>query len=574
MNRLVVIGSSISGGLAACYLKLRFPDCEVVSIQKPHAKFPIVGESLTEFSTLLFHEIGLGSYLEEQHFHKYGLTFYFKEKIDDPTDYTYSTHEATRIPPMPSNQINRSTLAVRLKERAKELGVEMIDGTVTDATIRESGPHQIVYTVDGGDSVSIETTWIVDASGRNRFLAKKLGLKKTSQFQRSSFWFRLEGFDKEILKQMEQVKTPHHCFDPYYVTHHFFGQHNWMWAIPMQPERSAPAQSDLISIGIVFRPDLYKREISSVDSFLSEVAAEHPVVADLVKSGKIVDTNIFRNYFYETKQSYSPRGWFIIGDAGDTVDPLYSTGISMTSIQIKQVAAIIEADRNGTLTEEFVSDLESLYKAIRNNLQYEVSRLFEVMGDPFQANLRMHCSSAFYFYVLLPSWLCGYITDRVGAKVMKKVIEDGAKRFESLRTLLPVASKRLGALPAGEIRNLYGQSVNWKLTGPAEESMPRDFAKCSLFFAKIRFFVLRKAGWHRWPRHLSLCLADVLKAGLFGVVMRRRKIKELSVVKWMMARERSLPASQSKETGEVRKQSAPAIHSKDLCEVGSTAGNS
>jgi hypothetical protein len=48
MSRLVVIGSSISGGLAACYLKPRSPNCEVISIQKPNAKFPALGESLTE----------------------------------------------------------------------------------------------------------------------------------------------------------------------------------------------------------------------------------------------------------------------------------------------------------------------------------------------------------------------------------------------------------------------------------------------------------------------------------------------------------------------------------------------
>lgn len=573
MNRLVVIGSSISGGLAACYLKLRFPDCEVISIQKPNAKFPIVGESLTEFSTLLIHEIGLGAYLEEQHFHKYGLTFHFKEKIDDPTDYTYATHEAVRIPPMPSNQLNRFTMAVRLRERAKELGVNIIDGTVTDVSIREGGPHQVVYTADGGEPASIETRWLVDASGRNRVLARKLGLKKTSRFQRSSYWFRLEGFDKGILERMRQVKTPHHCFDPYYVTHHFLGRHNWIWAIPMRPG-PAEADRDLISIGIVYRPDLYKREISSVDEFLSEVGAEHPVVADLVRSGRIVDTNIFRNYFYETKQSYSRNGWFIIGDAGDTVDPLYSTGMAMTSLQIKQVAALVEADRNGALSEEYVSDLEGLYKAVRDNLQYEISRMYEVMGDPFQAHLRVHCASAFYFYVLLPSWLCGYITDPVGARVMKKVIEDGAGRFESLRALLPVASERLGPLPAGEIKNLYYKTVNWGLSGPSEKTMPRDFARCSLFFARTRLSVLRKAGWHQWPRHLGLCLGDVLKAALFGVVLSRRAIKELSLVKRLVARKRPTPATSPVDTSEARQRPTPAGNPKDFFEAGSAAGNS
>jgi flavin-dependent dehydrogenase len=531
MNRLVVIGSSISGGLAACYLKLRFPDCEVISIQKPNAKFPIVGESLTEFSTLLFHEIGLGSYLEENHFHKYGLTFHFKEKIDDPNDYTYSTHEAMRIPPMPSKQINRFTLAIRLRERALELGVKIIDATVTDVSITEGGLNRIEYTANGEAPVSIETKWIIDASGRNRFLAKKLDLRRTSKYQRSSFWFRLEGFDKSILRQMEQVKAPQNCFDSYYVTHHFFGQHNWIWAIPMRADR---ADCDLISIGIVYRPDLYKGDVTSVETFLSQVGGEHPVVAKLVASGKIVDTNIFRNYFYETKQSYSRQGWFIIGDAGDTVDPLYSTGIATTSLQIKQIAAMIEADRNGTLTKEFVSDLEKLYKTIRDSLQAEISTLYEVMADPFQSHLRMHCASMFYFHVLLPSYLCGYITDRVGAKVMLKVLEDSAGRFESLKALLPIASNRVGKLPADKIENLYYRTVNWNLRGPSEEMIPRDFAKCSLFFARIRFYVLKKAGWHQCFKHVSLCLADLFRALLFGVVMRRRAIKELRLVKMVV----------------------------------------
>jgi flavin-dependent dehydrogenase len=479
----------------------------------------------------MFHEIGLGSYLEEQHFHKYGLTFHFKEKIDDPNDYTYATHEAMRIPPMPSKQINRFTLALRLRERARELNVKTIDATVTDVSISENGLNRIVYTAEGQEPESIETKWIVDASGRNRFLAKKLDLRRTSRFQRSSFWFRLEDFDKDILKEMQQVKTPQNCFDPYYVTHHFFGQYNWIWAIPMRPDR---ADCDLISIGIVYRPDLYKPEVTSVEQFLSQVGAEHPVVAKLVASGKIVDTNIFRNYFYETKQNYSTHGWFIIGDAGDTVDPLYSTGISMTCIQIKQVAAMIEADRKGTLTEEFVSDLEKLYKAIRDSLQAEISTLYEVMGDSFQAHLRMHCASAFYFYVLLPSWLCGYITDPVGAKLMLKVLQDGAGRFDSLKALLPVASKRLGTLPAHQIENLYYRTVNWNLRGPSEEMIPRDFAKCFLFFARTRFYVLKRAGWHQWFKHVSLCLSDLLRAGLFGLVIRRRAIKELRLVKLMV----------------------------------------
>ncbi|BDC50517.1 halogenase [Bryobacterales bacterium F-183] len=527
-KRIAIVGSSISGGLAACYLKIRFPDCDVVAIQKRGAKFPVVGESLTEFSTLLLHEVGLGAYLEEKHFHKYGLTFYFKEKIEDPSSYRYAAHEAMRIPPMPSNQVNRFTLAKRLQERAVELGIRVVEGTVSDVAMGDGAPHRLTYVAESGESQTVDADWIVDASGRNRFLAKKLGLAQAPPFQRSAFWFRLENFNRSILDEMEQVKTPHHCFDSYFVTHHFLGKHNWLWAIPMRPEHD---DRNLISIGIVYRPDLYPEQIHSVEAFLRCVGAEHPVVAKLVRSGTIVDTNVFRNYFYETRQSYSKQGWFLIGDAGDTVDPLYSTGMAMTSIQIKQVAAIIEADRNGTLTDELVNDLQALYKKIRNSMQYEISTMYEVMADPFQSHLRMHCASAFYFFFLLPSWLCGYITDRAGARLMMKFLDDGIGPFQSLKELLTHASARLGPRPADEIRNLYGSTVNWRLTGPNEQMLPNDYATCSWFFARIRLYALRRAGWHQWHKHLPLCAIDAAKGMLIRLLGRGGSLREAGLVR-------------------------------------------
>src|SRR5262249_28553467 len=123
---------------------------------------------------------------------------------------------------------------------------------------------------------------------------------------------------------------------------------------------------------------------------------------------------------------------------------------------------------------------------------------------------------------------------RVGARLMLKVLEDGADRFASLKALLPIASQRLGPLPARDIRNLYDRTVNWNLRGPAERRMPRDFARCCLFFARVRLHVLRCAGWHRWRTHLACCLADLSKALLFGLVIGRRPIRESKLVKLMV----------------------------------------
>lgn len=529
MRRIVIIGASISGSLAACYLKLRFPDLDIVAIQKPGAKHPIVGESLTEFSTRLFHDIGLGSYLETHHFHKYGLTYYFKETLGDPADMTYAVHEATRIPPMPSNQINRFVMAERLAERRAELGVRTLDAEVTTVAIDGRGRNRVTYRDAKGDSATIDADWIVDASGRSRVLANALGLNSKAPFQRSAFWLRLRDFDKTILDEIRAVKPANHCFNSYYVTHHFLGRHYWIWAIPMR----APDGGNLISIGVVYRPDLRADKITTLDEFRAQIGAEHPVLVRLIDSGQVADTNAYRNYFYETARSYSDDGWCIIGDAGDTVDPLYSTGLATTAVQIKQVEAIIAADRAGTLTAGEVRDLERAYKAIRDQMQYEIGTLFEVIHDPYQAHLRIHAASMFYFYVLLPCWLDGFIADPARARFLTSVIARGQAGFQSLRDLLKVASARRGPLPATEIRNLYDRTVNWELRGPSEDDIPRHITRCALFFAGLRFRILRDAGWHRAPHHLALCARDVAVAFAAGIVVGRHGMR---LMRWFKRR--------------------------------------
>ena len=100
MKDVAIIGSRITGNLAAAYLRREHPDLKIIVVDYKRPTLPIVGESCTEFSTQFFHRIGLTSYLEREHFPKYGLTFYFKKEIENPADRTYSVHEAPACPPL------------------------------------------------------------------------------------------------------------------------------------------------------------------------------------------------------------------------------------------------------------------------------------------------------------------------------------------------------------------------------------------------------------------------------------------------------------------------------------------
>lgn len=124
------MGGGATGQLAALYLRRRFPDLEVAVVEGPHKTRPIVGESFVEITVDFLLELGLGPYLIENHFPKYGLTYYFKPEIDNPNDRTYVVDEAPTVPPLLSFQINRFSFDREVTDRSLKSGVQMIDGAV------------------------------------------------------------------------------------------------------------------------------------------------------------------------------------------------------------------------------------------------------------------------------------------------------------------------------------------------------------------------------------------------------------------------------------------------------------
>jgi hypothetical protein len=253
--------------------------------------------------------------------------------------------------------------------------------------------------------VVLEADWVIDATGRKQVLAKQLGLRRMErEAQRDCFWFRLKDFDRRILGEIEAlgpmppgVGEPYH-YDRYFSTHHFMGKGNWIWLIPLRSE----GDGDLMSIGLSTRPDVYPHTVRTVEGFLEHVASEHPVITELVESGTIVDTNLYRNYRYVVDQAYSEDRWCIIGDAAFAADPLFSNGLTFSSIQIEQVGEMIDRDRRGDHDADYIRRLESVFWAPLVGSQNTIAEWYETMDDPLLCAARLHYIEVSYFYLLLP----------------------------------------------------------------------------------------------------------------------------------------------------------------------------
>jgi 2-polyprenyl-6-methoxyphenol hydroxylase-like FAD-dependent oxidoreductase len=466
-------------------------------VEGPHKNRPIVGESLVEVSVDFMFELGLGAYLVEKHYPKYGLTYYFKPDIDNPEDRTYVVDEIPTAPQILSFQINRFTFDREVRDRNAQNGVEIIDGTVTGVEINGgTGLHSVTLQAAAGGTQTLTARWLIDATGRNRVLAKQLQLQEKVNEQKNVFWFRLMNFNPEILSHIQALKKPNRSYVPYYATHHFFGKGNWIWCIPMRSPENVP----LISIGITYRKDVYPHgEPRTTEQFLECVAREHPVLVDLVRSGTIVDTNFYSSYMWECRQRYSADRWYIIGDAGDTVDPLYSVGLALSSLQIRQIAAIIQRELNGLDTSEFTKDLDTVLAAFQRSVTRDTTRLYECMGDAYQCHLRVHLAVTKLFHLGLPLVVNDYLWDPLGVKLIKwfaslETLEADSKKFQAL-------IREVAAIPNNRaLKNFIKVQSGWSMNfgyyeHHREEDIAASLSKMAFGLARLRLNLLGKLGW-------------------------------------------------------------------------------
>lgn len=419
--RVTILGNGIAGNLAALYLRKRLPESVEVTLVGPRSRggMPVVGESIIEITARFLEEqLGLGKYLCETQSPKYGLTFYFKRDLDNQKDRTYSVQCDRRLPldtpPLadwkrptdrpPSWLLNREVFDRDIQRFVDETeGIERTYGVASDVDLDKSG-HVLTVEDEQQQQRQLRTDWLIDATGRRRFLGRRLKLITKPSLQRSCFWFRLSGFDRHLLSKVDALGPPlpapgeAYHYDRYDSTHHFTGRGNWVWLIPLK----APDDSELISIGLVWRPDLFPHHVRSVEDFLSHVEREHPVVADVVRSGKVEHTNVLNSYRYELSRAYSADRWCIIGDAAVSLDPLFSNGLAFVTVQLEQIGEMIAADHASTLAPEYVERLDRLFWAPVRRSQVTIGHWYDQLHDPLLAAIRLTMIQVSYFYSLLP----------------------------------------------------------------------------------------------------------------------------------------------------------------------------
>lgn len=341
---VLIIGGAFAGASFATLLKRRLPDCRVLVVETTERFERKVGEATVEVSGYFLHQVlGLYDHLSRHHLPKHGLRFWFS---DGPGRRLAEMTEVggRQLPRLPSFQLDRSKLDEHLLEVAAEEGCRVLRPAKVVA-VEHDWPASRVRIEDAGGDRTVSARWVVDASGRHAFLARRLKLRqRVEEHPTAAVWARWAGVaDLDGRAVLDGEGLPHLPASRRLATNHFCGRGWWCWVIPLSGGQT--------SVGLVYHKDLFQlpgdgslRE--RYEDFLRQRSGLGGLLADAEIDGD--DFMAYSHLPYKTSR-YMDRGWALIGDAAAFMDPYYSPGLDHAAISIYATARLIEQDLDGRL---------------------------------------------------------------------------------------------------------------------------------------------------------------------------------------------------------------------------------
>lgn len=408
----------MGGGLAGLSLSIQLarsnPNLDVVVAERaahppPTAAFK-VGESTVEGAGHYFRNVlGLRSYLESEQIIKPGLRFYFTNRDNSDITNRVELGEALEPVTFQSYQLDRGKFEAKLAQYARDHGVTFLDNCKVK-NLSLGNPQHTIELEQGDTEWTVESRWVIDATGRISILKRKENLsKEVPHGGISAAWFRLQakldiGTWDDDESWQRRVSQPDLRWRS---TNHLMGDGYWVWLIPLGPEYT--------SVGIV--ADERHQPFDTFNTFekaLSWLEKNEPqcYAAVVAQRENLADFRRMKNFPLGCKQMYSADRWAVTGFAGVFHDPFYSPGSDVIAFNNSYITALVEADFAG----REITSLAERYNEFF--LRDFADPLFSVYADkyPLMANgqvftVKVAWDYAWYWAVACPMFFQGKWTD-------------------------------------------------------------------------------------------------------------------------------------------------------------------
>ncbi|HXB00579.1 MAG TPA: NAD(P)/FAD-dependent oxidoreductase [Steroidobacteraceae bacterium] len=315
---VAVIGGGPAGSTVAALLARR--GHRVIALEKArHPRFHI-GESLLPMNLPVFERLGVLDKVRALGVFKAGADF----EADNPRGYnTFAFARAIGKSPPHAYQVWRQDFDLMLYQHARECGADAREGHEVTAVLQQ-GPRatRLEVRTDDGRSYCLQARYLVDASGREAFLAAKRKLRrKNRQHQSAAIFGHFRGAASRLGEDAGNISI--YRFD-----------HGWMWMIPLP--------DGVMSVGAVCRPEYLKqRKGRTVEYLLDTLKQSAGLWRRMERAQLIGEVRVTGNYSYDSTSMGGP-GWVLVGDAFAFLDPVFSSGVYLAMSGAETAAAVVD----------------------------------------------------------------------------------------------------------------------------------------------------------------------------------------------------------------------------------------
>ena len=382
-NNIVIIGAGPAGTIAGALLQNK--GHQVIIIERETFPRFSIGESLLPQCMEFIEQAGMIDAVRAAGFQlKSGAVFIHNDKH---SDFCFSDKFTQGFDS--TYQVQRDQFDLLLANEAQRMGVEIRwKQQVIGADFSSDNP-QLTIKENNGNSYQMEAAFVLDASGFGRVLPRLLNLEKPSDFPcRQSLFTHLEDRidDSEYDRnKIRIIVNPEH-------------RDIWYWLIPFANGRC--------SLGVVAEAEYFQSLGDDTGKVFRELILQEPSLAKLLKNA-VYDTPIssIKGYSANVRSLYG-AGYVLLGNAGEFLDPVFSSGVTIAMKSASLAAELVDKQLNNQLVDwqqEFVEPLQIGVETFRTFVTawYEGGLQDVVFYGQQQSNIK----------AMICSILAGYVWD-------------------------------------------------------------------------------------------------------------------------------------------------------------------
>jgi FAD-dependent halogenase len=365
---VVVVGGGPAGSSAAGFLAME--GLKVLLVEK--SSFPRfhIGESLAAASWPIWRKLGVADELDTSgqiikqgaEFNLFGRKqFFYGLGLESPEYFPDNNGKFYAF------QVVRADFDKMMLDNTRRLGVEVLQpATVEQIIFDGTRATGVVIAFPDGERARVSTCVVVDATGRDSFLARRLDLRHPDpKLNKISYFAHFQGAWRPRPNEL-----------PVWVQAFEGG---WVWYIPLK--------DDLTSVGVLMDTE-YARTKAGRDpqQFFRDSLARAPMVSDWIADAQQVsDLKIISALSYFTDRCVGD-GWLLAGDAAIFVDPIFSSGVHI-ALRSGQYAAetIIGAFERGDFSGQSLGSYDRMFDAPKSTIFPLIYRWYNLLRSPDSA---------------------------------------------------------------------------------------------------------------------------------------------------------------------------------------------